>query len=160
MHRVACEDPNSLMRDPFLDVTEDGLSDVVTRMRRSQACLCKTRLGGSVRTNGSLVVTRKPERVASCTMHPFCGEERKHHALQAKERVTNPSSRALSVRITYSMPSSTISRCPLVMRTCFHCCEGWVNNSGVNNHTAISRILLLRGSRPVISQSIQTKGPA
>ncbi len=45
MHRVASEDPDAPLRDPFLYVLEYGLGDVFVRVSRIYTRLRETRLG-------------------------------------------------------------------------------------------------------------------
>lgn len=61
--------------------------------------------------------------------------------------------------MTYSIPSSTISRSPFVIITWGQVSYKEMIGAFVRLLTAISSILSLRESRPVISQSIQTRGP-
>lgn len=118
--------------NPFLNILQDLLVDLLVGPGGVEARLCQTRFAMLVNTPfvHSIILYQR-SLLLSLQLSPECAlPQRGHSSLP-----THPSRTALSVLMIYSIPSSTCSNCPFVMIT------------AISNMTSVSLF------SPVISQS-------
>lgn len=129
------EDSRSLIRDPLLYVCQDFGGDLLICIRRGQTGCGQTGFLHKIKSGAILPVERRTHAVllGAPFSHPVLCQNTTITAQSGGVRYqTNRSRTSLSVLITYSTPSSTGSRLPLVMIT------------------AISMMISVSSSRPML----------